>query len=286
MEIRKLTVATEEQIKNETEAFFDLGLTSQKAAVLLNYLFTKKLLSCPSKRGYYYSKDGDTVNGGGLLVKGKAQVTINDMNEVGVYFRDRWSIGKYVRVASGRSEIIKSIKDKIGNELKKLWKNHRDEQIIIDVKEYTQMYGTCNENLDIDQNIVTTNDSGRKVIVISLNEYRALYEFLKSREPSKIKERYGAKAFDSMVGHRIEDQFLLSAIDVIKNEIKNVEHECTEICKKAEEDFNESYNKLKKDRDDTKAAAEIAKRGKISDLQSQLKDLLNATFGANPAIAS
>lgn len=279
MEIRKLTAATEEQIKNETEAFFDLGLTSQKAAVLLNYLFTKKMLSCPSKRGYYYSKDADSVIGGGLIVKGKAQVTINDMNEVGVYFRDRWSIGKYVRVASGRTEIIKSIKDKIGNELKKLWKTHRDEQIIIDVKEYTQIHGTSNENLIIDQNVVTTNDSGRKIIVISLNEYRALYEFLKSREPSKIKERYGTKAFDTMVGHRIEDQFLLSAIDVIKNEIKNVEHECTELCKKAEEDFNESYNKIKKDRDGAKAAAETAKVSKIAELQNQLKELLSGALG-------
>ena len=279
MEIRKLTAATEEQIKNESEAFFDLGLTSQKAAVLLNYLFTKKMLSCPSKRGYYYSKDADSVIGGGLIVKGKAQVTINDMNEVGVYFRDRWSIGKYVRVASGRTEIIKSIKDKIGNELKKLWKTHRDEQIIIDVKEYTQMYGTSNENLVIDQNIVTTNDSGRKIIVISLNEYRALYEFLKNREPSKIKERYGTKAFDTMVGHRIEDQFLLSAIDVIKNEIKNVEHECTELCKKAEEDFNESYNKIRRDRDSAKAAAETAKVSKIAELQNQLKELLSGAIG-------
>ena len=217
--------------------------------------------------------------GGGLIVKGKAQVTINDMNEVGVYFRDRWSIGKYVRVASGRTEIIKSIKDKIGNELKKRCKAHRDEQIIIDVKEYTQMYGTSNENLVIDQNIVTTNDSGRKIIVISLNEYRALYEFLKNREPSKIKERYGTKAFDTMVGHRIEDQFLLSAIDVIKNEIKNVEHECTELCKKAEEDFNESYNKIRRDRDSAKAAAETAKVSKIAELQNQLKELLSGAIG-------
>lgn len=279
MEIRKLTAATEEQIKNETEAFFDLGLTSQKAAVLLNYLFTKKMLSCPSKRGYYYSKDADSVIGGGLIVKGKAQVTINDMNEVGVYFRDRWSIGKYVRVASGRTEIIKSIKDKIGNELKKLWKSYRDEQIIIDVKEFAKLSGTNDEILDLDQNIVTTNDSGRTIIVISLNEYRALYEFLKNREPSKIKERYGTKAFDVMVGHRIEDQFLLSAIDVIKNEIKNVEHECTELCKKAEEDFNESYNKIKKDRDDAKANAEIAKNSKIADLQNQLKELLSGVIG-------
>ena len=279
MEIRKLTAATEEQIKNETEAFFDLGLTSQKAAVLLNYLFTKKMLSCTSKRGYYYSKDADSVIGGGLIVKGKAQVTINDMNEVGVYFRDRWSIGKYVRVASGRTEIIKSIKDKIGNELKKLWKSYRDEQIIIDVKEFAKLSGTNDEILDLDQNIVTTNDSGRTIIVISLNEYRALYEFLKNREPSKIKERYGTKAFDVMVGHRIEDQFLLSAIDVIKNEIKNVEHECTELCKKAEEDFNESYNKIKKDRDDAKANAEIAKNSKIADLQNQLKELLSGVIG-------
>lgn len=280
MEIRKLTAAAEEQIKNETEAFFDLGITSQKAAVLLNYLFTQKLESCPAKRGYYYNKDADTVNGGGLLIKGKAQVTINYMNEVGVYFRDRWSIGKYIRVASGRSEIIKSIKDKIGNELKKLWKSHLDEQIIIDVRAYTHIAGTFNENLDIDQNIVTTDATGQKLIVVNLNEYRALYEFLKSREPAKIKERYGTKAFDTMVGHRIEDQFLLSAIDVIKNEIKNVEHECSNLCKKAEDDFNEAYNKLKKDRDSVKAAAEIAKTSKIAELQNQLKEMLSSTFGA------
>ncbi len=105
MKIRKLTAANEEQIKNDNVAFFDLGITSQKAAVFLNYLLSKKLLTCPSKRGYYYNtKTANNVNGGGLLIKCGAQITINDMNEVGVYFSEKWSVGKYVRVASGRQD--------------------------------------------------------------------------------------------------------------------------------------------------------------------------------------
>ena len=280
MEIRRMSAANEDQIKSQSESFFDLGITSQKAAVLLNYLFQYKLEHCASKRGYYYNtKTADSVNGGGLLVKGKAQITINDMNEVGIYFRDHWAINKYVRVASGKSEVIKSIKDKMGNELKKLWKMFKDERIVIDIKDHTALYNEVGKYLTLSDDIVTTTESGKKVIIISLNEYRALYEFLKSREPAKIKERYGTTAYNTMVGQRIEDQFLLSAIDVIKNEIRNVEHEYSETCKRAEESFNESYKQLREKRDLEKAEAEKAKLFKIEELNQQMKDLLNSALG-------
>jgi len=280
MEIRKLSAVNEEQIKSKSESFFDLGITSQKAAVLLNYMFQHKLEHCATKRGYYYrTKTVDSVNGGGLLVKGKAQITINDMNEVGIYFRDQWAIGKYIRVAAGKTEIIKSIKDKMGNELKKLWKMFKDERIVIDIKDHTALYNETGKYLNLSDDIVTTTESGKKVIIISLNEYRALYEFLKSREPAKIKERYGTTAYNTMVGQRIEDQFLLSAIDVIKNEIRNVEHECFEICNRADESFDESYKQLREKREREKFNAEEAKRYKIEKLNQQMKDLLNSALG-------
>ena len=126
---------------------------------------------------------------------------------------------------------------------------------------------------------MTTTESGKKVVIISLNEYRALYEFLKSREPAKIKERYGTTAYNTMIGHRIEDQFLLSAIDVIKNEIRNVEQECSDVCKKADADFDLAYKELRTQRETKKAEAEKAKLFKIDELNLQLKEMLATALG-------
>lgn len=287
MEIRKLTVANEEKIKSSNNAFFDLGITSQKSAVLLNYLLQTKLTFCPSKRGYFYStKTTDNVLGGGLLIKCEAQITINEMNEVGVYFRNSWSIDRYLRIARGNhSEELKSIKDKIGNELKKLWKNKGGDDnsngyFCINVLDNTKIYGSVSEHLDIDKNLMINADNGSKMIVISYKEYRALYEYLKGRDTDKIKERYGAEAYENMIGARVEDQFLLAAIDVIKNEIKNVEQNYSDLCKQADADFNEAYKVLRTQHEQKKMEVEKAKIEKIGELQQQMRDLLSGAIGA------
>ena len=121
------------------------------------------------------------------------------------------------------------------------------------------------------------------MIIINLNEYRALYEYLKGRDSDKIKERYGTTAYNTMVGHRIEDQFLLSAIDVIKNEIRNVEQECAEVCKKADSDFDLAYKDLRTQRDSKKAEAERNKLSKIKELTLQVNELIKSSAGSATA---
>lgn len=273
---------------NEYEArfksFFDLGITSQKSAILLNFLLDKKLNFCEVKRVYYYRTcpDFHNVKGGGLFIKGDAQFTINDINEVGIYFNDKYAINKYIRVAAGQASLIKTIKDKIANELKKLWKNfQQNEKIFIDVNEYTTIYDAEKNQynvLNINQNFVTVLDNDKKVVSINFNEYRALYEFLKSRDIEKIKERNGIETFNTMIGNRITDQFIISAIDVIKNEIKNVKEEYNEICAKAEQDFNDAYKKIKEVRDNAKGAAEKILINKINEFNTQLNELVTASF--------
>lgn len=266
------------------KSFFDLGITSQKSAILLNFLLDKKLHSCDVKRGYYYRaySDSHNVKGGGLFIKGSAQITINDINEVGIYFNDKYAINKYIRVAAGQASLIKTIKDKIANELKKLWKNfQQNEKIFIDVNEYTEIYDAEKIQynvLNINQNFVTVLDNDKKVVSINFNEYRALYEFLKSRDIEKIKERNGIEVFNTMIGNRITNQFIISAIDVIKNEIKNVKEEYNEICAKAEQDFNDAYMKIKEVRDNAKDAAEKILINKINEFNTQLNELVTASF--------
>lgn len=279
-EIIKLNPSNEESYVGSKygQSWFDLGIVSKKAALLLNAVIGMKINSCPLKvreRYWRSPKNMESVCGGGLLIKGKAAITINQLNEVGIFFRDGWEVGKYIRTCSGKAEMAKAIKDKVANELKSIWKTSatQAEELKIDLA----THGKCKSDfaLDIEPEFITNGTDGTEYVKISLHEYRALYEFLKGRNEQKIKERTGSKAFNIMVGKKIEDQFLLSAIDVIKNEIKNVETEYNQTLKDAEAEYMTAMNTAKAHKEAAVTEARNVKNEKIAELEKQMKEMLN-----------
>lgn len=278
-EIIKLNPSNEENYIGSKygQLWYDLGITSKKSALLLNAVIGQKINDCPYKireRYWSSSKNMDNISGGGFLIKGKAAITINQFNEVGIFFRDSWGVGKYIRTSNGKAEMAKAIKDKVANELKKAWNNGaKNEEYMIDLA----AYGNCKGDfqLEIEPEYITKGADGKEYVKISLHEYRALYEFLKGRNEEKVKERTGSKAFNIMVGKKIEDQFLLSAIDVIKNEIKNVEAEYLQAVKDSENEYNIEVSAARTKRDAAQNTAKETKKAKISELENQMKEMLN-----------
>ena len=69
------------------------------------------------------------------------------------------------------------------------------------------------------------NDEKNGGVTFSKNDYCCLYEYLKGRDIEKIKFKYGEKTFDDMIGHKIEDQFIITAVDLLKQQITTLNNE-------------------------------------------------------------
>lgn len=288
-QITKITIDGNFDQVLKSDTTIDLGITSPKTALLLNYLFNKAEEVRPSHEKWSRRYGNTTVKvGGGLLVKAEARVLIDDLDRVKVGFSSEYKVNDYVRVAKGKAEVQKSIKDKIANELKKIWKkcsvNDKISILYRNPHNIYGVYGTLTtstyskpEYLDLKGVQVVKTDRSypdREFVEISLNEYRTVYEFLKGRSPEKVKERNGVTAWNSMIGKPVEDQFLIGAIETIQAEIK-----------KAKEEYSLHFNEAAKERDDAKSLAdkifrektdnfEKDKNAKIADLKNQMNEMI------------
>lgn len=300
-QITKLTIDGNYDYILNANTTTDLGITSPKSALLLNYLICEADNNRPSHQKWNRRYGYTTVKtGGGLLVRAEAHVIVDDFSRVSIYFACDHKVKDYVRVASGKAEVKKSVMDKIANELKKLWKrNSIKDKIQILYKNPTNKdgsYGVLStstysktEFLDLKGVETVKCDPSypdREFVEITLNEYRALYEFLKGRSPKKIKDRNGETAWESMIGKPVEDQFLISAMEAIKTEIKN-----------AKEEYSRQYNEAMSERDAAKSLAdkifrektdnfEKEKLAKIAELKAQMEEMVkmaNAVSDQNAA---
>ena len=288
-EIQKI-IPTEEANFQAKPSFYPLGITSMKTAIFLNYLISMKLDSCRGKLRSWYSRDeADGKVGGGLLVKADPRITINDLNEVGINFRNEWKVSSFIRVANSKSEMVSSIMDKIGNEIKKLWKVNlimeerrgvkaeENAKLFIPIKDYTRTSESTYSKevyLELDPTMkVESKENGDQILIIDYNEYRAIYEYFKGRDKDKIISRYGQVAFDTMVGKKIEDQFLLSAIDVIRGEIKQATDEYAAIKKSLSEQEQAEINEIKAKYHNLLVEADARKAAKLSELQTNMKQM-------------
>lgn len=231
---------------SETKKFVGLGIYSERAAQLLASVIRYKWNDTRNGR------HGNTI-GGGLIVQTNGDVTINCHGEVGILFAKYGNIGKFLRIACGPAEQIKSIKDKIANDLKKFWN-----------------YKTPNSELEIDID-GCTGDGERFDAKFNYNEFRTLYEVLKSRDSKKIKSKYGSANFKEMIGEKIEDQFVLMATETIMTEINNLVKERETEAKRLEDEHrrisSELWEKQKKEKEDSKNFY----NEKIKELEDQIK---------------
>ena len=235
---------------SESKKFIGLGIYSERAAQLLASVIRYKWND--TRNGRF----GNTV-GGGLIVQTNGDVAINCHGEVGILFAKYGNIGKFLRIACGPAEQLKSIKDKIANDLKKFWN-----------------YMTPNSELEIDID-GCTGDGERFDAKFNYNEFRTLYEILKSRDSKKIKSKYGVANFKEMIGEKNEDQFALMATETIMTEINKLVKEREAEAKRLEDEHrrisNELWEKQKKEKEDSKNFY----NEKIKELEDQIKMMRN-----------
>lgn len=266
-EIKFFTVEDEKTYENpvskwgSTETVMYLDIFSRKAAALLNAVINWKVESCNTKHRTWGSVGVDDLIGGGLFVKCRAEVVVTTIGEVGLKFEERGneSIRKYIRISNGTAERLSSIKDKLGNELKKYW----------------NAYSKSIDNMGGKFNIKIVENGTTEEFEITETDYRILYEVLKGRNINKLKGKYAAKKWDEMIGKKIEDQFILTAIETIKGEISKVVEMRESELKRIEEDYNTQRNNLnnifKSNQEKVKTEAEI----KIKELQEQINGMKN-----------
>ena len=259
-----------------------LGVRSTKALVILNKALFNKYENRPERTGRY---NYGGKKGGGLLCKGQAHYAIDSMNQVYVVFANRSSVTDYCRAATNRNEIIASIKDKIANSLKEwfddvdsrnVWSTAVAARHSNNYNTYSGNYGAFSIIQPEEGQNVEKNSEGYPIFQISVSrdEYRCLYEFLKGRDIDKIKAKYGKDVYERIIGTQINDQFLLSALEVIKNEINNTILERNARLEQIDKDYTERYNKMMAEKKNTKdnVSAEAAK--KIDDLNKQMAEMM------------
>ena len=136
---------------------------------------------------------------------------------------------------------------------------------------------TYNTKIYLDMTGIEVFDQGtdNEFIKITLNEYRALYEYLKNRPKEKNIDRNGKVAYSSMIGEQIEDQFLLSAVETIMNAIAEVNIEFEKAKKEFQEAAEAVWRAANIERDEKIAAAKNVMNNKIEELKAQLEDLKN-----------
>ena len=238
-----------------------LGVYSEKAATLINEVINWRIRTCNSKAGKEYYDDVDSLKGGGLFVKCNCEVVISSIGEVGLKFKEAYGeyIKRYIRAVSAPAEINKAIKDKIANELKKFWmaysKYLKDHDGVIKFK--------------------ITNRNGDDVSYeYRETDYRILYEVLKGRNVDKLKAKYDQVKWDEMIGKKVEDQFVISAIETIQNEIAKIAETRDNDLKNAEAEYREESNRLWTKNKENKEQITNEAMKKIKELQNQINEMM------------
>ena len=238
-----------------------LGVYSEKAATLLNEVINWRIGTCSTKASKKYYNGVDSLKGGGLFVKCNCEVVISSIGEVGLKFKEAYGeyIKKYIRTVSARAEINKAIKDKIANELKKFWtaysKYLKDHDGVIKIKR------TDRNGDDVTYEYRET-------------DYRVLYEFLKGRNVDKLKAKYDQVKWDEMIGKKVEDQFVISAIETIQNEIAKIAETRDNDLKNAEAEYRAESNRLWTKNKENKKRIENEAMEKIKELQNQINEMM------------
>lgn len=231
-----------------SQKFIGLGIYSERAAQLLANVIRYKWIN--TRPGRYYN----STIGGGMIVQAKGTVAINCCGEVGILFKEYDKIGKFIRTASGRTEQIRSIRDKIANDLKNFWS-----------------YNTPDSELEVHIEGYYTSNNERFETKINYNEFRALYEVLKNRDMKRIKSKYGAKNFSEMVGKSNNDQFVVMATETIMNEIAKLAKERESEQARLKNEHRRTIDDLLQQQRNEMEASKNSYNEKIKELEDQIK---------------
>lgn len=265
--------------KQNEYSTFPLNVYSNKAALLINAALTCKKNKCAISVRTMWRTNPD-VKGGGLFIQGKAQVMVNELNEIMMYFNNTHGMGNCCRIATDNGdytnkniELVKTIKDKLANLIKECWNEIKstDETAIL----YTKIYGQTNEGSYLDVLKYENNDG----VTFSKNDYRCLYEYLKGRDIEKIKFKYSEKTFDDMIGHKIEDQFVITAVDLLKQQITTLNTEMRTKKQLIQDKLNADIKSLQLMAQEETSNITKTYTMQIEDINKQIIDLIKSNAG-------
>ncbi len=244
---------------NATKKFVGLDLYGEKGARFLanviGYIYD----------GTYLNRMGTTI-GGGLFAQCSCSVVIDAKGQVGILFNRYDRVYKYVRIARGETEKLKSIKDKLANEVKKFWNELAMTHHLLEINVVT--------NIDKAGDVSTQEEK------INWNEYRYLYEILKSRDPKKIEKKYGTKAKDAMIGKKIEDQFVLASLETMDAEFDRICKEEEEEMKSLQKKHNEEYTEMRYRQEEEKKASIQKYKAMKDNIEQQRNMIKEGAFAA------
>ena len=105
-------------------------------------------------------------------------------------------------------------------------------------------------------------------------DYRILYEVLKGRDVDKLKAKYDQVKWDEMIGKKVEDQFVISAIETIQNEIAKIAETRDNDLKNAEAEYRAESNRLWTKNRENKERITNEAMEKIKELQNQINEMM------------
>ena len=105
-------------------------------------------------------------------------------------------------------------------------------------------------------------------------DYRILYEVLKGRNTDKLKAKYDQVKWDEMIGKKVEDQFVISAIETIQNEIAKIAETRDNDLKNSEAEYRAESNKLWTKNKENKERITNEAMEKIKNLQNQISGMM------------
>jgi len=276
----------------EAPGVIDLDIHSEDAAVLLNATLSYKKNCCSSKRNYYWihyslsNNDGIAPNdlvGGGILVHGDPDIYMTQTGSVGIFFRDEFELKK---ISSNHAVIVQSVKNKLAEALKKFWDstiwNKNDEAIVLNVSEYAKgkILNTKHNAYAIESSLLPKYKKSfneYSTITFTKEQYRCVYEHLKGHDKNKIIGHVGQETYDLMIGKKVEDQFVISAVEVLKSEIEKVNENYENLYREIKNEYEEELRKVKERLEARNAKAEKEKEQKIKDLNNQIKELIKSS---------
>lgn len=289
--IKFMDVENEEKMTT-SNGYYNLHIHSYKSLLLLNYLLQYKY-NTGNRKWRSYGSGRDSIKGGGFLIKAEPIMTVNTAGDVGIYFDNRWRLSRAFKGCNDSSqEMMTAIMTKMANELKQMWlakfDGSEDGTLYIAYKDYAQLTtSTYSQNfyLQLPSDVqlvkypyeaneaVSEEDKEKDYIEITEYEYRSLYEFLKNRIKSNTIRKYGEEAYNTMIGKQIEDQFIISAIDVLKAEIQKTIKESEDQYHMVAEERNQKIEDLKSEYKMKLDEIEAAKESKILDLKNQILEM-------------
>ena len=222
-----------------TSILFATGIYSERTAHLLNYIFNYKR---------WMAGDFECHQGGGFIVDCATTITIGKFNEVCFNMNV-----KYIDFPT-HCKTLCVVKPKIYKMVKTA------------IKDYMK-FAFINENIEVKREI---NDNGFIIKNVSINELKILIDYFNWED---VQKSYSPELINMIFGKKTENQFAISASEVIENQIK-------ELIEERKAKINENSARFSKVRDwiSTKwrlAAAKIEDEynAKIKELEDQIKEI-------------